>query len=174
MPTENPRSEEAFAYFASLRAEERSYATVAERFGVNLTTVKRWGTKSKWRERVAKREVVVARRAADRIEEKEVAGRTRQLKVLEVALVKLVNAIAEGTVRGSYGDLERLLRLEGFLKGTDKSLPIDEVHRIFEYFLRTIEQEIHDPEQRQRIADAVRGAIGAAQAPRRLGTGRPS
>ncbi len=174
METESPRAEEAFAYFASLPPEQRTYAAVAEKFGVNPTTVKRWGTRGGWQKRLAQRAVNVARKAADRLEDGEVSAKARQLKLLELALVKLVNGIAEGTVRGSYGDLERLIRLEGFLKGTDKSLPIEEVHRIFEYFLRTIEQEIHDPETRQRIADAVRGAIEAAQAPRRLGTDRTS
>ncbi len=169
---ENPRAEEAFTFYASLPAGQRTYAAVAAKLGVSLPTVKRWGTKGNWQQRVAEREVGIARKATDQMETAQVSARSRQLKLLEVALVKLVNAIAEGTVRGSYGDLERLLRLEGFIKGTDKSLPIEEVHRIFEHFLRTIEQEIHDPEQRQRIADAVRSAIEAAQAPRRLGTSR--
>ena len=69
--------------------------------------------------------------------------------MLELATVKLVSGIAEGTVRGSYGDLERLLRLEGFLKGTDQSIPREEVARLFDLFLLAIEREIDDPEQRQ-------------------------
>ncbi len=39
MPTDDSRAEEAFAFFSSLPAEERSYAAVAEKLGVNLTTV---------------------------------------------------------------------------------------------------------------------------------------
>jgi hypothetical protein len=42
MPTENPRAEEVFAYFASLTPEERSYDAVAQRFAVNLP---RWDAK---------------------------------------------------------------------------------------------------------------------------------
>lgn len=158
-----PQAEEAFVFFASLPSEKRSYAVVAERFQVNLTTVKRWGTKGNWRRRLQERELRIARRAADQLETVEVSARARQLKMLELALVKLVNGIAEGAVRGSYGDLERLLRLEGFLKGTDKSIPADEVRKLFEYFLQAIEREIDDPEQRKRIAAAIREAIDAAQ-----------
>ena len=162
----NPRAEEAFAFFAALPPEQRAYATVAERFAVNLTTVKRWAAAGGWRRRVQEREVAIARKAADSVDSTAVSGRARQIKLLELALVKLVNAIAEGSVRGSYGDLDRLLRLEGILKGTDKSLPIEEVNRIFEQFLRAIEREVHEPEQRRRIAQAVRDAIDAAEATR--------
>ena len=165
------RTEEAFLFFSSLQPEKQTYAAVAEHFGVNLTTVKRWGTQGRWRHRLAERETEIARKAADRVATAAVDDRARRLKMLELATVKLVSGIAEGTVRGSYGDLERLLRLEGFLKGTDQSIPREEVARLFDLFLLAIEREIDDPEQRQRIAQAIRDALDAEEAPRGMGKG---
>ena len=172
MPIENRRAEEAFAYFTSLPPEERSYEAVATQFGVNLTTVKRWGAKGKWRRRLDERDLAIARKAADEVQATEVSARARQLKIVEVVVMKLVKGITDDAIRGSYGDLDRLLRLQGFLQGTDRSMPVDEVRRLFEYLLEVIRREIDDPEQRQRIADAIRDAINAAQQPRRLGPRR--
>jgi len=162
----NPRTEQAFAVFAALPAKERSYAAVAERAGVSLVTVKRWAAAGKWQERVRERDIRVARKAADRTEAGEVDSRTRHAKLVELGLIKLANAIAKGDIRGSFGDLDRLVRLEGFLKGTDRTLPVAEVYRLFDYLLQYIDREIHDPEQRQRIGRALRDALDAAEAAR--------
>ena len=163
-PDEPSRAAEAFAYYSSLPPERRSYAEVAREFGVSLPTVNRWGSKGKWRQRVQQRDLAIARRKADRAEAAQVGVHSRRTKLVELGLIKLANAIAKGDVRPSYGDLDRLVRLEGHLTGTDKTLPLDEVDRLFQLFLRAIEQEIHDPEQRRRIAEAIRDALDAAQA----------
>jgi len=163
-PPENPRTEEAFAVYASLPPDERSYASVARQLGVSIPTVKRWGAEGRWRERLTEREAEVARRVTDRTTAGEVDARSRQAKLVELGLIKLANAIAKGEIKGTFGDLDRLVRLEGFLKGTDKNLPLKEVERLFQILLRAIEQEIHDPEQRKRIADAIRRALDATPA----------
>ncbi len=163
-PPENPRAEEAFGVYASLAPDERSYASVAQQLGVSMPTVKRWGAEGRWRERLAEREAEVARRVADRTTVGAVDARSRQAKLVELGLIKLANAIAQGEIKGTFGDLDRLVRLEGFLKGTDKNLPLKEVERLFQILLRAIEQEIHDPEQRKRIADAIRRALDATPA----------
>ena len=110
-PTEaQARAEEAFAFYASLDPKERKYALVADRFGVSLATVKLWASKGKWRRRVADRDVRVARRAMDKAETGEVDTRARYLKVIELALMKLARDIAEGTVRGTFSDIDRQVR----------------------------------------------------------------
>ncbi len=164
MPTDDSRAEEAFALFSSLAPEERSYAAVAEKLGVNLTTVKRWGSRERWRQRLQQRDLAIARQAADRAEANQVDARTKRAKIVELGLIKVARAIADGDVKPSYGDLDRLVRLEGHITGTDKSLPMAEVEQLFDQILRAIEQEIHDPEQRKRIAAAIGEALEAAQA----------
>ena len=115
-PNDNPRAEEAFAYYAGLDPKERKYALVAKQFGVSLPTVKLWASTSNWRQRVAERDVRVARRAMDRAETEEVETRTKYLKVVELALLKLAHGIADGEVKGTFSDLDRLVRLKVFLE----------------------------------------------------------
>ena len=116
-PTEaQARFEQAFGYYASLDPRERKYALVAEQFGVSLATVKLWASKGNWRQRVAERDVRVARRAMDRAETEEVETRTKYLKVVELALLKLARGIADGEVKGTFSDLDRLVRLKVFLE----------------------------------------------------------
>lgn len=113
------RSEEAFAVFTTLPAEERNYAAVAEKVGASTATVKRWASKGRWRNRVAEREARVARRALDLLEAGEVTSRSRFLKIIELAVVKLARAIANGEIKGTFGDLDRLMRLKLFLESPE-------------------------------------------------------
>ena len=110
------RAEEAFAFYAELPAKERRYAPVAERFGVSLATIKLWASKGRWRRRVAERDARVVRRAVDKAETAEVDNRSRYMKMVELALLKLVNGIATGEVKGAYSDVDRLIRLKVFLE----------------------------------------------------------
>ena len=77
MPTENPRAEEAFAFYAGLDPKERRYALVAEKFSASLATVKLWASKGKWRQRAAERDVRVVRKAMDKAETAESDDRAR-------------------------------------------------------------------------------------------------
>jgi len=116
-PTEaQARVEEAFAFYAELPATERRYSAVAERFAVSLPSVKLWASKGKWRRRVAERDARVVRRAVDKAETAEVDTRARYLKFVEIALIKLANGIASGEVKGTFSDLDRLVRLKVFLE----------------------------------------------------------
>ena len=160
------RRERAFAVYASLPPNERSYAAVARKLGVSVPTVKRWGSDGGWRERLAEREAEVARKVANRAAAGQVDARTRQAKLVELGLIKLANAIAQGEIKGSFGDLDRLVRLDGHLKGTDKTMPVTAVDQLFQVFLTAIEQEIDEPEQRRRIASAIRRALDATPAAR--------
>jgi hypothetical protein len=113
------RAEEAFAFYVSLEPKERKYTPVAERFDVSLATVKLWGAKGKWRRRAADRDVRVVRRAMDKAETAEADTRATYLKVVELALMKLARGIADGEVKGTFSDLDRLVRLKVFLEEPD-------------------------------------------------------
>ncbi len=116
-PTEaQARAEEAFAFYASRDPKKRKYADLANLFGVSLASVKLWASKGKWRRRVADRDVRVARRAMDKAETDEADTRARYLKIIELALMKLARGIAEGEVKGTFSDLDRLVRLKVFLE----------------------------------------------------------
>jgi hypothetical protein len=85
---------------------------VAKQLDVSPCTVKLWSRSFGWRERIAERETAPARRLADRTRKSEVNEAERNRKIVEMAIVRLAKAIAEGTVCMGLGDLERLIRLQ--------------------------------------------------------------
>ena len=112
---EHEHQKKAFEFYYGL-GEQRSYRLVAEEFKVALGTVKMWGRTFGWRERVQERDAEVARAVADR-SLKEATGKVvRNRKLVEMGLMQVAKAIAESKVKVSVSDLDRLIRLEGFLR----------------------------------------------------------
>jgi hypothetical protein len=114
LATEKEHHEQAFEYYYGM-GERRSYEKVAARFQVALSTVKLWGKSFHWKQRVRERDAELAREMAARTLSDEVSRRERSLKIVQLALVQLAKAIAEGKVKMTLGDLDKLIRLEAFL-----------------------------------------------------------
>ena len=112
--TEKAHHEQAFEYYFAM-GEKRSYEKVAARFQVALSTVKLWARSFRWQERVRERDAEVAREMAARTLNDEVSRRERNLRIVELALIQLAKAVAEGKVKMTLGDLDKLVRLEAFL-----------------------------------------------------------
>lgn len=105
----------AFEYYYSL-GESRSYAKIATEFNVSPSTVKSWGRSFGWKQRLKERDLEVAREIAGRSLSDEINYKERNLKIVNMAVVKLARAIVDGDVRWSVGDLDKLIRLESFLR----------------------------------------------------------
>ncbi len=112
---EQPHHEKAFEYYYAL-GEKRSYEKVAKEFNVSPSTVKLWGKSLRWKERLKERDLQVAREVAGRTLADEVSHRERNLQIVHMALVQLAKAVADGQVKMALGDLDRLIRLESFLR----------------------------------------------------------
>ncbi len=112
---EQPHHEKAFEYYYAL-GEKRSYEKVATEFNVSHSTVKLWGKSLRWKERLRERDLQVAREVAGRTLADEVSHRERNLQIVHMALVQLAKAVADGQVKMALGDLDRLIRLESFLR----------------------------------------------------------
>jgi len=115
LQTEKEHHERAFEYYFSL-GERRSYRAVAQEFGVSESTVKLWGRSLRWKQRLRERDLAVAREVASRTITDEVSHRERNLKIVQMAMVKLAKAVADGRVKMTMGDLDKLIRLEAFLR----------------------------------------------------------
>ncbi len=111
---EQAHQEKAFEFYYAM-GERRSYEKVSAKFGVALSTVKLWGKSFNWKERIRERDIQVAREMATRALSDEVSRRERSLQIVQMALVQLAKAIAEGKVKMTLGDLDKLIRLEAFL-----------------------------------------------------------
>ncbi len=112
---EQPHHEKAFEYYYSL-GEKRSYEKVAREFSVSPSTVKLWGKSLRWKQRLKERDLQVAREVANRTIANEVSHRERNLQIVHMALVQLARALADGQVKMSLGDLDKLIRLESFVR----------------------------------------------------------
>ena len=116
---EQERHRKAFEYYYSL-GEKRTYQAVARHLGFSLQSVKLWGRKFAWKRKLKEREGEVARAMAARNVDAEVSNRSRNKQIIQLALVQLAKAIAEGKIKMNLSDLERLVRLESFLdQGVD-------------------------------------------------------
>jgi len=116
---EQGHQRKAFEYYYSL-GDKRTYLQVAKKFGISIQSVKLWGRRFSWKKRLSEREVEVARAVAAKSIDSEVSSRSRNKQLIQLALVQLAKAIAEGKVRMNLGDLDRLIRLESFLdQGVD-------------------------------------------------------
>jgi transposase len=111
---EQPHQAKAFEYYYSL-GEHRSYDKIATKFGVARSTVKLWGTSFRWRERIRDRDLEVAREVATRTLDSEVSRRKRNTQIIHMAILQLAKAVAEGQVKMTLSDLDKLIRLEAYL-----------------------------------------------------------
>jgi transposase len=116
---EQDRHKKAFEYYYSL-GEKRTYQAVAKHLGVSKQSVKLWGREFAWKRKLKEREGEVARAMAARNVAAEVSNRSRNKQIIQLALVHLAKAIAEGKIKMNLSDLDRLVRLESFLdQGVD-------------------------------------------------------
>ena len=112
---EQPHQEKAFEYYYAL-GEKRNYQKVAAEFNVSSSTVKLWGKSFRWKQRLKDRDLEIARQIASRTISDEVNHRERNLQIVHMALVQLAKAVADGHVKMALGDLDKLIRLESFLR----------------------------------------------------------
>ena len=122
--TEQEHHRKAFEVYFSLGAK-RSYKEVAKQMGVSPSAVKLWSKSFDWPKRLGERDAEVARRVADRALETQVNVLDRDQKIVHMALMKLAKGIADGQVKMQMGDLDRLIRLRGYLRESQESDNID-------------------------------------------------
>jgi transposase len=112
---EREHHKKAFEFYYAL-GEARSYRKVAEEFEVSLGTVKLWGRSFGWKASIRERDAEVARAMADRSMKEGIERSVRNSKIIEMGLVQVAKAIAEGKVKMTVSDLDRLIRLEEYLR----------------------------------------------------------
>ena len=117
---EQPHHIRAFEHYYGL-GEQRSYERVAAEFSVAASTVKLWARSFRWQERARERDLEIAREVADRTVTGEIDRRERSLQIVHMAMVQLAKAIAEGEIRMTLSDLDKLVRLEAFLSDEPES-----------------------------------------------------
>jgi hypothetical protein len=70
--------------------------------------VKLWARSFGWQDRLRERDLEIARQVADRTVSGEVDRRERSLQIVHMALVQFAKTIAEGDLRMTLSDLDKL------------------------------------------------------------------
>ena len=103
--------EQAFAYYAALPPESRSYLAVAAEFGVSVRTVEKHGRNDSWRERVR----AIEAQAAAELDERLGHARAEQMaeidKLMHASFLTYDQQLRSGQVRISAADFARLVKL---------------------------------------------------------------
>jgi hypothetical protein len=103
------------AYFAM--GPSRSLTRLAKQLGVSTNTTKHWSKSLRWQDRISERERQVTDAVAGDAIQEAVSTHKRNKKLLQLALAQVAKQIAEGRVRATISDLDKLLRLELLLAG---------------------------------------------------------
>jgi hypothetical protein len=111
--------EAAFAVYASLPPERRSYGAVAARFGISTRTVETHGLRDRWRERsrrIDREATVVAERRIGKARAEQIA---EVLGLIEASLNAYREQLRDGEVRVRPADLSPLVKLLNELSGEE-------------------------------------------------------
>src|SRR5690349_6271994 len=103
--------ENAFAYYASLPARERTYKTVAAHFGVSVRTVETHGRTGQWKQRLRGVETAAAEQTHDRLVRARVDEIEKIQSLISATFIAYAQRLRDGQVRVAPADLERLNRL---------------------------------------------------------------
>jgi hypothetical protein len=113
---ETERHQRSFEVYWGL-GPQRSLRAAALKIGVSEAAVKSWSKAFSWGQRVADREDAVSGLVRERTTRTEVDRRARNRQIVQAGIIATARAIADGVVRPTMGDLDRLVRLEEFVEG---------------------------------------------------------
>ena len=143
LQTEREHQQKAFEIYYALGAK-RTYKEVARQMEVSPSTIKLWSNSFSWRKRIGERDAEVARRVADRTLETNADLLARDQKIVHMALIKLAKGIANGTVKMQLGDLDRLVRLRGYLDETKEEHSLDRICDALVGFMGTLGDDFEE------------------------------
>ena len=150
LQAESEKHKQAFDYYYSL-GSSRSYDKVAVEFGASRSTVKAWGRSFGWGGRVAERDAQVSREVANRTLTDEISRCERNIKIVEMAVMRLARDIRDGRIKTTLADLDRLIRLESFLRKEPDSRPEIVMADLKDFsdkeLLEMVGEDIEGPEQ---------------------------
>jgi len=155
----------AYAFYASLAPESRSYAAVAAEFGVSQRTVEAHGRRERWRQRVRAIETEASREVDQRLGRARAEQLADFRRLIEASCVAYARQLASGQVRITASDLVGLIRVSMLLEG-DPAERVELVSSSQEWAaLRTriLEALAPYPEAQQALGQALAQEADAEQ-----------
>ncbi|WP_455920510.1 hypothetical protein [Priestia megaterium] len=151
---ETLKHKEAFEYYYSL-GEKRTYQKVADQFDTSKTTVYKWSTNFGWIERVAQRDIDVAKKLEKKTNNTVADEKARYRTIIKGAIADFAKRLQDKEiVVDSVLDLERLVKLDLLLMGEPNERVEEKGETKHEYNIR---QQIEtDPESRELFKELYR------------------
>jgi hypothetical protein len=149
--------EAAFQHWASLPIDARSYAVVADKFGISPRTVERYARDGRWRDRLRAIEADAAHRADEQLGRR----RARQLadfhQLIEASCVTYARQLATGQVRITAAEFVGLIKVALLLHGApaDRVELVDGSQEWAALRGRILDAVAPFPEARLALADAL-------------------
>lgn len=106
----NSRQNKAYEFYRSLPPEERTYARVAEEFGVSNAAVHRWKTQGNWDQRIKESMERVTDEIERYIEKCEVQGSKLYLKFIDEAIEQAIKRVKSGELKLTAQELLEFMR----------------------------------------------------------------
>lgn len=113
---ETRRHQAAFEYYYSM-GEGRSLAEVARRFGVSPTAAAGWSSAFSWGRRIAERDEIVSRFAAERAIKDAAEARAFQMKLARATQARWAQTLASGGAAVTASDFVKAAQHELLLLG---------------------------------------------------------
>lgn len=137
--------------------EDRTIAEVARRFHTSAQAVHGWQAAFQWQKRLSEREKLVAGLVAQKANEDEAQSRADFLKLNRATMIRYAEALQANRIAMSPADLDRMARLDQFLRGkaSDRSelmIGGPAFDKLIDAMIEVIERNVADPELRQRLA----------------------
>jgi hypothetical protein len=140
----------AFAYYASLPANERSLAAVSRQMGVSEASVQKHARLDGWKSRVAAIEDQ-ARQAVDRRAVRSLQERMETvIRLAEATQVTYAQQLQAGEVRVTPQDIVALAKLQQLLEGR----PDARVEQLYADVANLSDEELEDELERMKSLDA--------------------
>lgn len=149
--------EAAFSFWAGLPRQERSYAAVAEKFGVSARTVERYARDGAWKQRLRAIEAAAARQVDDELGSRRAKQLADFQQLIEDSSIEYARQLASGRVRITASDFVGLIKAALLLQGAPAAR-IELISATSEWAVlrsRILEALASHPEARLALAQAL-------------------
>lgn len=147
--------ETAFAFYASLPAERRSYRAVANEFAVSMRTVETHGRQGRWKQRLQRIDTQAAAAVDASLGQARAEQVSKLVRLVDASFIAYAEKLRAGDVRLTPADLERLHKLWRQLHEELQQPRLPEHEAVVE--------PVHSAEHTTAVVEALRDA-GALEA----------
>lgn len=147
----NKLSQEKIEAMWAAYLECQTNHSVAQKCQISRATVRRYRRLQNWDERIRKIQEETQKRSDETVAER----RARSRKIIRAAIAQIGRQIAEGKLKYSAGDLERMVRLDEWLDGLPEKKNLGDLPNRTSEILKEIIHRMEGGEIGERTASTI-------------------